>query len=94
MAACLHDYGRATVVRTTTFGKGSVHVDYRLLNGNDLHLTVEKWYGPKGENIDGVGIAPYKVVQLANPDDRFRIDAQSVDASLDPQFEVALKLAQ
>ena len=94
VSAALHDYGRATLVGTTTFGKGSVQVDYRLLDGNDLHLTVEKWYGPKGENIDGVGITPDHVVQLANPDDRYRIDAQSVDPALDPQFEAALKLAQ
>ncbi len=94
VAASLRDYHRATLVGVKTFGKGSVQDDFPLPDGNDLHLTVEKWYGPDGENIDGVGITPDKVVPLPNPDAQFRIDVQSGDPAQDAQFQAALHLLQ
>ena len=80
-AAALRDYHRATVVGEKTFGKGSVQVDFPLPDGADLHLTVERWYGPDGESIEGSGITPDRVVALADPDARFQLDAQSAPAS-------------
>ena len=88
--AALHDYHRAAVVGEKTFGKGSVQVDFPLPDGADLHLTVERWYGPNGENIDGTGITPDHVIQLSSPDLRFRLDAQSAPAATDPQLQEAL----
>jgi carboxyl-terminal processing protease len=90
--AALHDYHRATVVGQTTFGKGSVQVDFPLPDGADLHLTVERWYGPNGESIEGNGITPDRSVALANPDSRFQLDAQSSPASGDAQLQAALKV--
>jgi carboxyl-terminal processing protease len=77
-------------VGTKTFGKGSVQLDFPLLDGSDLHLTVERWYGPNGETIDGSGITPDQPVALNNQDSRFRLDAESVDATQDPQLQAAL----
>jgi carboxyl-terminal processing protease len=94
VAAALHDYKRATVVGQKTFGKGSVQEDFSLPDGADLHLTVQKWFGPAGESIDGNGIAPDKAIQLADDDHRFRLDAQSGDASGDAQLQAALLIAQ
>jgi carboxyl-terminal processing protease len=88
--AALHDYRRATVVGEKTFGKGSVQVDFPLPDGADLHLTVERWYGPNGETIEGKGVTPDRVVALASPDDRFQLDAQSPPASGDAQLQAAL----
>ncbi len=90
--AALRDYHRATIVGSKTFGKGTVQADYTLPDGNDLHLTIEKWYGPNNENIEGVGITPDDVVALPNPDARFRIDAQAGPATDDPQLQAALKI--
>jgi carboxyl-terminal processing protease len=92
VAAAIHDYRRGEVVGEKTFGKGSVQQDFALPDGSDLHLTVEKWYGPGGESIDGTGIAPDMAVTLPNADDRFRLDAQSVDPTADPQLQRALAL--
>ena len=89
----LRDYHRATLVGQKTFGKGSVQVDFQLPDGNDLHLTVEKWYGPDGESIDGTGINPDVAVKMDNSDNEFRLDAQSVDPSLDAQLQKALEIA-
>jgi carboxyl-terminal processing protease len=88
-AAALHDYQRATVVGEKTFGKGSVQVDFPLPDGADLHLTVERWYGPNGESIEGSGITPDRPVSLSDPDSRFQLDAQSAPASGDAQLQSA-----
>ncbi len=90
--AALRDYHRATIVGATTFGKGSVQVDFPLPGGADLHLTVERWYGPNGESIEGRGIVPDRAVALPNPDSRFALDRQSAPAVGDPQLQDALAL--
>jgi carboxyl-terminal processing protease len=90
VSAALHDYARGTLVGVKTFGKGSVQLDFPLLDGSDLHLTVERWYGPNGETIDGNGIPPDQTVALSSPDSRFRLDTESADATQDPQLQAAL----
>jgi carboxyl-terminal processing protease len=90
--AALRDYHRATIVGQKTFGKGSVQVDFPLPDGGDLHLTVERWYGPAGESIEGSGITPDRTVALADPDSRFELDAQSAPASGDAQLQAALSV--
>jgi carboxyl-terminal processing protease len=94
VTAALRDYHRATIVGEPTFGKGSVQLDYTLPDGDDLHLTVEKWYGPAGESIDGKGITPQVVVGLPSPDDLFTLQAQSAGPAQDPQLQAALRIAQ
>jgi carboxyl-terminal processing protease len=94
VAAALHDYHRATLVGAKTFGKGSVQEDFPLPGGADLHLTVERWFGPDGESIDGTGITPDRAVALPDTDHRFRLDAESVDAAQDAQFQAALQMLQ
>jgi carboxyl-terminal processing protease len=86
----LRDYHRATIVGTQTFGKGSVQTDFPLPDGNDLHLTIEKWYGPDGESIDGSGIKPTIVVNLPSPLDLFRLETKSIDPTIDTQLQQAL----
>ena len=93
VTAALRDYHRATLVGARTFGKGSVQEDFSLPDGNDLHLTVQKWFGPAGESIDGTGIDPDRPVTLG-PDSRFELDAQSVDAGADAQLQAALQAVQ
>lgn len=94
VTAALRDYHRATVVGTTTYGKGSVQLDFPLPDGSDIHLTVEKWYGPGGESIDGTGIAPSDVVSLPSPSDLFSLEAESADPSQDLQLQAALAIAR
>lgn len=92
VSAALHDYHRATLVGDKSFGKGSVQQDFGLPDGADLHLTVEKWFGPGGESIDGTGITPDTEVSLPDDDHRFHLDAQSPPASADAQLQAALAL--
>ena len=58
VAGALQDYGRAKVVGTKTFGKGSVQVILELSDGSALHITAYKWLTPNGRPIDGVGLTP------------------------------------
>src|SRR5262249_26469668 len=56
----LQDRGRALVVGTTSFGKGSVQTVIPLKGGRDgaLRLTTARYYTPAGRSIQGSGIEP------------------------------------
>ncbi len=62
--AALHDYGKATVVGTTTFGKGIVQVIIPLNDGSGVKITVSRYYTPKDVCIHGEGIQPDVEVEL------------------------------
>lgn len=58
VAAALQDRGRAVLLGTRTFGKGSVQAPSRLSDGSALELTVGRYLTPSGRSLDGIGIAP------------------------------------
>jgi len=64
VAGALQDWGRAMVVGTQTFGKGSVQTIIPLSDGSGLRLTTAKYFTPKGRSIHGKGITPDIVVEL------------------------------
>jgi len=58
VTGALQDRGRAVVVGSRTFGKGSVQEPSRLSDGSAIELTVGRYLTPKGTSIDGTGIEP------------------------------------
>ena len=54
----LQDQGRATIVGSRTFGKGSFNTAYPLANGGGLFLTTGRWLTPDGRLIEGEGLEP------------------------------------
>ena len=59
----LHDRGRATLVGTKTFGKGTVQQWTQLEDDSGgFRLTIAKWLTPNKTSVHGVGITPDVVV--------------------------------
>ena len=58
LAGAIKDYGKGTLIGTTTFGKGIVQRVLPLTDGTALKLTISSYYTPKGNNIHGIGIDP------------------------------------
>ncbi len=63
VAGALQDWGRAIVMGTQTFGKGSVQTVVPLSDGSGLRLTTAKYYTPRDKSIQNVGITPDIVVE-------------------------------
>lgn len=86
LAGAIQDYGKGTLVGTTTFGKGIVQRVLPLTDGTALKLTISAYYTPKGNNIHGVGIEPDVVCE-------FDGDAY-YDEDVDNQLEKALEVLE
>ncbi|MFJ5993507.1 S41 family peptidase [Streptomyces sp. NPDC092370] len=58
LTGAVQDRGRALVVGSRTFGKGSVQMPSRLPDGSVAELTVGHYRTPSGRGADGRGITP------------------------------------
>jgi len=67
VAGALKDHGRAIVLGTDTFGKGSVQTIVPMPDGAGLRLTTARYYTPSGESIQAKGIKPDIVIDLLPP---------------------------
>jgi carboxyl-terminal processing protease len=65
VAGALQDQQRATIVGSTTFGKGSVQTVMPLSNGRAIKLTTSRYFTPSGDSIHERGITPD--VELEDP---------------------------
>lgn len=81
VAGALQDYGRAMIVGTTTFGKGSMQEVIGLSNEGSLHVTFAHWFTPNGHQIQGEGIVP---------DIEVEITPEDIASDRDPQLEQAI----
>ena len=71
VAGALQDIGRATIVGSRTYGKGSMQHVYEFEDGSALKLTVARYYLPGGASIEpGVGVTPDVAVALSAPSDQ------------------------
>jgi carboxyl-terminal processing protease len=59
VAGALQDLGRATLVGTKSYGKGTIQVWQQLADDNGgFRLTIAKWLTPNGRWIHGQGLQP------------------------------------
>jgi carboxyl-terminal processing protease len=68
LAAALQENGRAPVIGTRTYGKGSVQLVLELDDGSSLHVTNSRWQTPKGNMLDGHGLQPDLPVAVEDGD--------------------------
>ena len=64
VAGALQDLGRAVILGTQTFGKGSVQTIIPLSDGSALRLTTARYYTPSGRVIQENGIEPDIIVEM------------------------------
>ena len=62
VAGALQDHGRAVILGTPTFGKGSVQTIIPLEDGSAVRLTTARYYTPNGRSIQAQGIVPDIIV--------------------------------
>ncbi len=70
VAGALQDHGRAVVLGTQTFGKGSVQSILPLDSNTAIKLTTARYYTPNGRSIQARGIEPDFVVE-ESPDGNY-----------------------
>jgi carboxyl-terminal processing protease len=58
VAGAMQDHERATIIGTTSFGKGSVQTILPLNDSTALKLTTARYYTPLGRSIQSEGIVP------------------------------------
>jgi carboxyl-terminal processing protease len=83
VAGALKDYGRATLIGTKTFGKGSVQNVHGLSDKSELRVTIARFFSPKGNEIHQVGVTPDIEVKVTDDD---------IADKKDPQLDKAIEL--
>ena len=64
LAGALKDYGKATIVGTTTYGKGVIQEILTFKDGSGLKITTKEYQTPNHNKINKIGIEPDEVVEL------------------------------
>ncbi len=83
VAGALQDYGKARLVGTKTFGKGSVQDYQSLADGSGIKITIAEWLTPKERTINKTGLVPDVTVDRTEAD---------YEAKRDPQLDRAIQL--
>lgn len=89
-SGCLRDHDKAKLVGKKTFGKGSGTRLYSLSDGSAVNITIFKYYLPKGESIEGVGIKPDVEIDLTEELKSKPIEKLTLDE--DVQLQKAIEL--
>ena len=63
-AAAMQDYKAATLIGTTSFGKGIVQTILPLTDGTAVKITISRYFTPNGVCIHGEGVTPDIEVEL------------------------------
>lgn len=83
-AGAIQDREAGLVIGTTTYGKGVVQKTFPLDDGSAFKMTVETYYTPLGQDIDGNGITPDIIVEDAEGGEtKERASAEADEEDLD-----------
>jgi carboxyl-terminal processing protease len=92
VAATFQDLGRATIIGTQTYGKGTVQTWQQLSNGGAVRITIARWYTPAERSIDLVGVEPDVVVEF-EPLEPGTLYSYELDSQLQAALE-ALRVSE
>ncbi len=84
VAGAIQDRERGTLVGTTSFGKGSVQLQFDLSNSGLLRVTYANWYTPNDTSITEVGVEPDIIIEAP-------LEATTDDPQLDAAIEYLLE---
>ncbi|MFI3300095.1 MAG: S41 family peptidase [Candidatus Gastranaerophilales bacterium] len=76
LSGALKDYKKATLLGTTTYGKGMVQKIIPMPNNTGLNLTIAKYLTPNGNDINKKGITPDVQIDFTLNDIKKHNDAQ------------------
>lgn len=89
-AGALRDYGMATLVGTTSFGKGIVQALLPLDDGSAVKVTIAHYYTPAGHDIHKKGLEPDVEIELERDEDL--IGQYDVPLDRDNQVQKAIEV--
>lgn len=88
VAGAMQDHHRATIIGTTSFGKGSVQTILPLNDSTALKLTTARYYTPLGRSIQSQGIVPDILLKVEGMSDEESIALSIIsEADLDGHLE-------
>ena len=90
VAGALQDHHRATIVGTTTFGKGLVQTVMPLSKGRAVKLTTSRYFTPSGDSIHETGVEPDVIVDGSRQFPQQNLQSR-VDRETDAQLIEALQ---
>jgi carboxyl-terminal processing protease len=83
LAGALRSHGKAKLVGTQSFGKGSVQEVIDVTSSTILKITVAKWLTPDGTSLSEKGLTPDYVVEMTKKD---------IEEKRDPQMDKAVEV--
>jgi len=89
VSAALQDSGRAVLVGSSSYGKGTVQTVIRLPNQGEMTLTWSRFHSPSGYALHGLGVMPTVCVAT-----REAVSTDALNAALGASTDVSVHLAQ
>lgn len=89
VSAALQDSGRAVLIGTNSYGKGTVQTVVRMPNDGEMTLTWSRFHSPSGYALHGLGVLP----NICTADDKAD-SARLIDAVASDAYHVNAELAQ
>lgn len=84
LAAALRENNKATIVGEKTYGKGVIQELLTLSDGSGIKVTIEEYYTPNRNKINGIGITPD--VKVSQTEDLV------IEIEKDTQLQEAIKI--
>ncbi len=88
LAGALMDNGKATIVGTSTYGKGIIQELHQLSDGSGIKITTNEYYTPKKHTIHELGIKPDIEIDLPSELKQLLEVPEGKDTQLQKAIEV------